>query len=121
MPVVDTRRFRRFAIQVPCVLRPTRKLARIRATPIEAQTKDISKGGICFVVDEGWKVGTVFQCVLKLRIDPFSLEPLEIQCRGKIVRVTGQEQGRYEIGATIDHYTYPRRHKERTTPPPAAA
>lgn len=120
MPVVDTRRYRRFSVQVPCVVRPSRSRARLHDTPIAAETKDISKGGICFVVEEGWKVGMVFQCVLKLRIDPFSLEPVEIQCRGKIVRVIGQESGRYEIGATIDHYTYRRRKKERNLIPPAA-
>lgn len=121
MPVVDTRKHRRFSVQVPCTIRPSRKRARLHETPISAETKDISKGGMCFVVDEGWKVGTIFHCVLKLRIDPFSIEPVEIQCRGKIVRVIGQEHGRYEIGATIEHYTYPRRNKERAVTPPAAA
>ena len=120
MPVVDTRKFRRFAVQVPCLIRPSRRRARIHESPITAETKDISKGGICFVVDEGWKVGTVFHCVLKLRIDPFSLDPVEIQCRGRIVRVIGQERGRYEIGATIDRYTYPRRRKEMQEPSPSA-
>jgi c-di-GMP-binding flagellar brake protein YcgR len=120
MPVVDTRKYRRFSVQVPCTVQPSRRRARLHETPVSAETKDISKGGMCFVVNEGWKIGTVFHCVLKLRIDPFLQEPVEIQCRGKIVRVIGQERGRYEIGATIDHYTYPRPNKEKDSIPPAA-
>lgn len=120
MPVMDTRKYRRFAVQVPCMVRPARRTHRSRQSPIAAETKDISKGGICFVVDEGWRVGTIIHCVLKLRLDPFSIEPVEIQCRGRIVRVTGQERGRYEIGATIEHYTYQRNRAKKSTPPPVA-
>jgi c-di-GMP-binding flagellar brake protein YcgR len=121
MPIVDTRKYRRFSIQVPCMIQPTRRRARLSSAPVSAETRDISKGGMRFVVDEGWKIGTAFNCVLKLRIDPFSLEPVEIHCRGKIVRIIGQEPGRYEIGATIDHYTYRRRRKGREMNPPTAA
>ena len=70
MPALQQRRFQRFAVNVPCAVRPLHKYAGIKVQPISAETKDISRGGICFVANAAWKVGTEIECVLQLASIP---------------------------------------------------
>jgi c-di-GMP-binding flagellar brake protein YcgR len=107
MPALPERRFQRFTLNVPCAVRPLRKYAGIKVQPISAETKDISRGGICIVANAAWKVGTEIECVLQLAVEPLPAKPVEIQRRGKIVRVAERENGGLELGATIEHFSYP--------------
>jgi hypothetical protein len=106
MPALRQRRFRRFEVNVPCAVRPSYKHAGLKVDAISAETKDISRGGICFVGNADWKVGTEIECVLQLEVEPFPAKPVEIQCLGKIVRVAEREGGRLEVGASIEHFSY---------------
>jgi PilZ domain-containing protein len=116
MPLLESRRFRRYSIHAPCLVRPSRN-RRSRTIPaVPAETKDISSGGLCFEGNANWDVGTEFQCVIQ--IPPFrSLpKPIRLQCRGKIVRVVELVPGRIEVGATIERYSYlhPRERVEKS-------
>ena len=113
MPALQQRRFQRFAVNVPCAVRPLRKYAGIKVHSISAETKDISRGGICIVANAAWRVGTEIECVLQLALEPLPAKPVEIQCRGKIVRVAERENGGLELGATIEHFSYPDPKKDR--------
>jgi c-di-GMP-binding flagellar brake protein YcgR len=100
------RRFRRVALNVPCAVRPLHTHPEVKINPIPAETKDISQGGMCFVGNADWEVGTEYECVLELEPGPLSGKPMKIKCRGRIVRVAKRESGHLEVGATIEHFSY---------------
>ena len=106
MPLLESRQFRRFSIHAPCLVRPSRTRAKRKIAPIAAETRDISKGGLCFEAAADWDVGTEFQCVIELPLDSSRLEIVTLRCRCKIVRVVRLENNRVEVGAAIEHYSY---------------
>jgi hypothetical protein len=107
MPASTERRFRRFSVNVPCYVKPSKTRHGSKATVIPAETTDISRGGLCLVANADWKIGTEFECVLHLPVEPSPKKPIEIQCYGRIVRVVHRAQGGIEVGATIDRFSYP--------------
>ena len=107
MPATVHRRFRRFSVNVRCLVKPRRAHKAIKVSVIPAETKDISRGGLCFVASADWKVGTEIECAIELPLQPSPLEPVKIRCRGTIVRIIEREPGRFEVGASIDHFSYP--------------
>jgi hypothetical protein len=108
MPVMEKRRFRRFAVHVPCFVKHAHSRAPQSATRrvIPAETRDISRGGLSLVMNADWKVGTEIECVIQLQVQPAPQKPVEIECRGKIVRVNPQERGGFEVGASIEQFSY---------------
>ncbi len=105
MPVMNSSRNRRFSLNVPCWVKPARAAGKPKTIGVMAETKDISRGGICFVADAGWKVGSEIECVIQLQMESPPKPPLELRCRGKIVRVVTNDPERIEVGATIEHYS----------------
>jgi hypothetical protein len=107
MPVATKRRFRRFAVNVPCFVRPS-KYAGENEGQVPGETKDISRGGLCIVAKGGWTIGTEIECVIQLPFESASNEPIELQCQGRIVRIGPQDgtDERIEVGAAIERFTY---------------
>jgi hypothetical protein len=114
MPVIETRRFRRFSVNAPCLVKSAHAVAESNKTPVLVKTKDVSKGGLCFVANSRWSIGSEIECVIELQIGSFLSEPLKLRCRGRIVRVVVDDQNHIEVGATIEHHSYlvSRRKKE---------
>lgn len=106
MPVFETRRFRRFAVNVPCLVKPARAVAESKESTLSAKTKDISRGGLCFVADSRWEIGSEIECVIELQVGPLSQAPVKLRCWGKVVHVTVNEKNRVEVGATIEHHSF---------------
>ncbi len=106
MPAMGKRRFRRFAVNVSCFVKPSRVPKASTERVIPAQTRNISRGGLSIVANGDWEVGTDIECVILLPIFPLPHKPVRILCRGKIVRVVQKEEGGMEIGATIGHISY---------------
>ena len=106
MPAMGKRRFRRFAVNVSCFVKPSRVPKASTERVIPAQTRNISRGGLSIVANGDWEVGTDIECVILLPIFPLPHKPVRILCRGKIVRVVPKEEGGMEIGATIGHISY---------------
>ncbi len=103
---LQQRRFKRLSLKVPCAVRPLHAHPEMKVQPIPAETKDISQGGMCFVGNADWEVGTEIECVLQLELAPLPAKTVKIKCRGKIVRVAKRENGGLEVGATIEHFSY---------------
>ncbi len=102
---LESRQFRRFSIHAPCLVRSSRAHTKKKVSPIVAETRDISRGGLCFEASAEWNIGTEFQCAIEL---PLEISPdgiVKLQCRCKVVRVVRLENNRIEVGATIEHYT----------------
>ena len=108
---IDQRRFHRYWVNFPCTVRPVHKRKGFKsswgtATAIEAETKDVSTGGLYFEASSDWKVGTEIECLLHLPVKAFGGQPVAIRCRGKIARVTQKEPGSIGVGATIEQFKF---------------
>ena len=114
MPAIEQRRFRRFAVRVPCLVKRSRAPEAPMETRVHAETRDISRGGLSFVAKADWQVGTEIECVIHLLVEPLPNKPVQIQCSGKIVRVVPRKQGGMEVAASIEHFSYlPTGHSEQ--------
>ena len=108
---IDQRRFHRYGVNFPCTVRPVHKRkgskSPVETAPvIEAETKDVSTGGLYFEASADWKVGTEIECMLRLPVKAFGGQPVAIRCRGKISRVTKKDSGSIGVGATIEHFEF---------------
>jgi c-di-GMP-binding flagellar brake protein YcgR len=104
---VEQRRYRRYNVSFPCMVKPRRTRKTTIETELTAQTVDISSGGMFLYAAAEWGVGTEIECELRLPVKAFAGRLVGIRCRGKIARVVEQQQeGRIGFGATIDHYEF---------------
>ncbi len=108
---IDHRRFHRYGVNFPCTVRTVHKRKGSKspvetATAIEAETKDVSTGGLYFEASADWKVGTEIECMLRLPVKAFGGQPVAIRCRGKIARVTKKDSGSIGVGATIKQFAF---------------
>ncbi len=114
---IDQRRFHRYGVSFPCTVRLVRnhegsKSPMETATAIEAETKDVSTGGLYFEASADWKVGTEIECLLHLPARVFGRQPVAIRCRGKITRVSKKDPGSIGVGATIEQFEFQHMEKE---------
>ena len=106
LTATEQRRFRRYALQFPCVVRPKERRKKAAKSAIRVETKDISKGGLYFVAHADWKVGTAIECTIELPLQVFGGRRVGIQCRGKIARLVSETEGRIGVGATVDTFQF---------------
>ena len=116
---IDQRRFHRYGVSFPCTVRLVRnhkgsKSPMETATAIEAETKDVSTGGLYFEASADWKVGTEIECLLYLPARVFGRQPVAIRCRGKITRVSKKDPGSIGVGAMIEQFKF--QNFEKMTP-----
>ena len=102
----DQRRFRRYAVNFPCVVKPRKRRKSTEASELHAETQDVSSGGIFFVASAEWQIGTEIECELRLPVKAFGGRPIGILCRGKVARIVKADDNRVGVGATIDHYEF---------------
>ena len=117
MQQIDQRRFHRYGVNFPCTVRSAKKLKSHKApveTAIEAETKDVSIGGLYFEASADWKVGTEIECLLYLPVKALGGQPVAIRCRGEIARVTQKAPGSIGVGATIKRFEF--QHLEKMPP-----
>jgi len=102
----DQRRFRRYAVNFPCVVKPHGAHGEDTSQQYYGETKDVSSCGLFFVASADWKVGAEIDCELLLPLKAFAGRSIVIRCRGKVARVVRQEGGRVGVGATIESYKF---------------
>ena len=106
MPDKEKRRSHRFKLDTACLVKPVQAHRAAIESVFPAETNNISRDGLCFVTATPWEIGTRIECVIHLPVEPFPQKTVEIQCRGRVVRVVPKKEGGYEVGATIEHYSY---------------
>jgi hypothetical protein len=86
------RQHERFAVEVDAAVA-------VESGTYPAKTRDLSRGGVCFVIAEPLEVGSTFTCSLTLVLgeNTFS-EPLVLT--GQVAWCTATEEG-YQIGAAF--------------------
>ncbi|MBI3894397.1 MAG: PilZ domain-containing protein [Acidobacteria bacterium] len=102
----EQRRFRRYAVQFRCVVRPREGRRRPAHSEMGVETKDVSRGGLYFVAGTDWKIGTGIECLMELPPQIFGGRPVAIRCSGKIARLVPEPDGRIGVGATIDSFQF---------------
>ena len=102
----DQRRFRRYVVNFPCVVKPHGAHAGDVSHQYYGETKDVSSCGLFFVAFAEWTVGTEIDCELLLPLKAFAGRSIVIRCRGKVARVVREEGGRVGVGATIESYKF---------------
>jgi len=113
MPMLNSRSSRRFSVRAPCLIRPSRTPRSRNRSPIKAETRNISRSGLCFETSADWVVGTDFVCVIQLPNVALNFAPIQLRCRGKIVRVARTEEGRVVVGATMEQFSFLRPGEKR--------
>jgi len=89
---------------------PVRVRAAAEAAPeVLTVSKDISRGGIYFTMPEQMESGASLEFEVMLPGEIFSGKPLQVRCRGKIVRVERPSlPGLLGVAATIERYQFVR-------------
>lgn len=90
----------------PCVVRPRKRRKRAAEGGVKTATKDVSRGGLFFEAEAGWKVGTAIECLLELPLKAFGGRRVGVRCRGKIARVVTEATGKVGVGATIESFDF---------------
>ncbi|MBI4442680.1 MAG: PilZ domain-containing protein [Acidobacteria bacterium] len=114
MTTREQRRFRRFAVDLPCRVKPRKsRKAAAAESELRVNTQDISKGGLFFVAPADWQVGTDIECIIQLPVEAFGSPGVTIKCRGRIARTISLEGGGIGVGATIERFQFVRPKKKQ--------
>jgi CheY-like chemotaxis protein len=99
----EKRRFPRYAVNLPCVIRDLRPLNTLK---VEATTINISRGGVYVLTTGDWKVGSRLECVIWLPHHVFSGIGSGLHSEGKVVRVVPQENATVGLGIAIERFEF---------------
>jgi c-di-GMP-binding flagellar brake protein YcgR len=98
----DLRSAMRFPIKLPVEVRAE------EAARLQAETKDISAGGVLFYLDKAVEVGSRIEFNISLPAKVLGTPTdVSVQCVGRVVRCTEDGQRR-AIAAVIDEYRFER-------------
>lgn len=103
IPGREQRRFRRYSVNFPCEIRPTKQSGK---RMVSTTTQDVSCGGLYFSVPAEWEVGTPVEFVLHLPLKATGSKPVALRCQGKVARVVAQDEQRVGVGATIERFEF---------------
>jgi PilZ domain-containing protein len=96
----EKRQHRRYSLQLPL------SVCAGGSAP-EAQTRNISAGGVFFLGAIGAQPGTVLEFELVLPREITLTDPLTVRCKGRVVRVDQHPgQDRVGIAAQIESYEF---------------
>ncbi len=103
MDSANKRRATRFAMALPVAVRT--QLAEKEAT---VKTKDISSSGVYLEFSTPMDVGSSLEFVLTLPGEITKGQPVQVKCKGKVVRVDRLDSSGSAIGvaATIERYEF---------------
>jgi PilZ domain len=98
----ERREARRFVMTLPLrVLSHEQK-----GTEFTAQTRDVSYRGLYFLADSKFDLGSEIEFVITLPQQVTQATDVSIRCRGQIVRVEQESDGRVGVAAKIDRYEF---------------
>jgi hypothetical protein len=97
----EKRAVRRFAVSLPVTLTE----ASGQQLSSAAETRDVSSHGICFYTDKAIDTQSVIEFTVTLPTEVTLTEPINVRCRGTVVRVEGHDDG-FAIAAAIDSYEF---------------
>jgi hypothetical protein len=102
MSAQEKRAMRRFALQLPVTV----TAASGEQVESTAKTRDVSSHGICFYCDSAMERDSPIEFTLTLPTEITMTEPISVRCQGKVVRVEGNESGKFAVAAAIESYEF---------------
>lgn len=98
----ERREARRFVMTLPLrVLSHESK-----GSEFTAQTRDVSYRGLYFLADAAFDLGSEIEFVITIPQQVTQSTDVNIRCRGQIVRVQQESDGRVGVAAKIDRYEF---------------
>lgn len=98
----DRREARRFTMTLPLRVLPRES----HGSELQTQTRDVSYRGLYFVADANFELGGEIEFVITLPQQVTQAGGVNIRCRGTIVRVDSDPDGRKGIAAKIERYEF---------------
>lgn len=99
----DRRNARRFAMNLPVDIKPEVGSAETFTT----ETRDVSFGGLYFIVDRDFQSGSSIEFILTLPREITGAGDVRIHCLGRVARVERPTApGPLGVAATIDRYEF---------------
>jgi PilZ domain len=98
----ERREARRFTMTLPLRVLPREP----QAAELATHTRDVSYRGLYFLAEATFDVGSEIDFVITLPQQVTQSGDVNIRCRGQIVRVEQNSNGRVGIAAKIDRYEF---------------
>jgi hypothetical protein len=98
---IEKRAIRRFALQLPVTV-----TAASGEELAKAHTKDVSSHGVCFCCDSALEANSEIEFTVTLPAEVTMTEPISVRCQGKVVRVSGDASGSFQVAAAIETYEF---------------
>ncbi len=109
--IAEKRAIRRFALQLPVVVNAVSDSGeRLEAV---AETRDVSSHGVCFHCNAEMQLGAGIEFTVTLPAEVTMTEPISVQCRGIVVRVQKNDDGRFAVAAAIENYDFVASNEDR--------
>ncbi len=102
--IAEKRAIRRFALQLPVTVHAVSDSG--EGLQAVAETRDVSSRGICFHCDAEMERGAEIEFTVTLPTEVTMTEPISVQCRGTVVRVEKNADGKFAVAAAIDNYEF---------------
>jgi len=98
----EKRAARRFALRIPV------SVARAKDTEYResAEIRDVSARGICLYLDSPIEHGSPIGFTLTLPPEITLTESIRVQCKGRVVRVEDNTEGKMAVAAVIEEYEF---------------
>jgi hypothetical protein len=98
----EKRAARRFALRIPV------SVARVEDTKYSesAEIRDVSARGICLYLDSPIEHGSPIGFTLTLPPEITLTESIRVQCKGRVVRVEDNAEGKMAVAAVIEEYEF---------------
>ncbi len=98
----EQRKNRRFNLTLPVSVR-----VKAETPQVSASTQDISSGGIYLMMPQDLEPGSELDFEVTLPGEVSGGKPIQLRCRGKVLRVNRQEAGgKVGVAATIERYEF---------------
>jgi hypothetical protein len=101
----NRRKSQRFLIQLPLVVRWTDGTSIGEA---EAQTQDVSSGGVRFNISQAPKTNSAIEILMALPRQLTNAGPVRVRCRGQVVRTNAKSSEEIEVVAEIERFQFVR-------------
>jgi len=98
----DRREARRYNMALPLRVLPSDA----KGSELRAQTRDVSYRGLYFLADANFKLDSEIDFVISLPQQVTQPGGVDIRCRGRIVRVDSDSDGKRGVAAKIERYEF---------------
>lgn len=101
----NRRKSQRFLVQLPLIVRWADGNS---VSEAEAQTQDVSSGGLRFNLSQAPKTSSAIEIFMALPHQLTNAGPVRVRCRGHVVRTNPKDSDTVEVVAEIERFQFMR-------------